>query len=131
MKNTFLHGLVAGILASIAGVIYFTIYENTLETDFSSVVNIPSIIGSCFFGTLLIACGYAILLKVNKMKFAGLYNVIVSIVSFATIITPISMSLPLDIESPELFPGLIVPMHFFPALAYFTIAPFFNYQKLV
>ena len=26
----------------------------------------------------------------------------------------------------KLFPGLVVPMHFFPAVAYFTIAPFFQ-----
>jgi hypothetical protein len=36
------------------------------------------------------------------------------------------MSLPLDIEYPELFPGLVVPMHFFPAYAFLTIYPFFK-----
>jgi hypothetical protein len=33
--------------------------------------------------------------------------------------------LPLDIEAPELFPGLVVPMHFFPALGWFTLKPLF------
>ena len=56
-------------------------------------------------------------------------NLVIAVLSFASIISPISMSLPLDIESPELFPGLVVPMHFFPALAFFAISPFFKTQK--
>ena len=126
MKKIFIHGIVAGILSAIAGVIYFTIYQNTLETAFGKIVNIPSIIGGSVLGSMLIACGYVLLQRMNKIKLAGWYQVLVSVVSFATIIGPISMSLPLSVESPELFPGLIVPMHFFPSLAYFTISPFFN-----
>lgn len=129
MKKVFSHGLIAGILASVAGVIYFTIYQNTLEVVFDTIVNIPSIAGSSTCATMLIACGHAAILKMSKLKFAGWYNVVIAVVSFATIIGPISMSLPLDIESPEMFPGLIIPMHFFPALAYFTIAPFYSYSK--
>ncbi|WP_276133262.1 hypothetical protein [Polluticoccus soli] len=129
MKKVFAHGVIAGVLAALAGGIYLTIYKNTLEVSFDQIVNIPSIAGSCVFATMLIAGGYAVLLKTNKLRFSGWYNVAVAVISFATIIGPISMSLPLDIESPEMFPGLIVPMHFFPALAYFTIAPLFNYPK--
>lgn len=130
MKKIFLHGLIAGILAAIACMIFLSIYQSTLEVSFNKVINTPSIIGSCLFATMLIACGYAVLHKTNKTKFAGWYNILVSVLSFASIIGPISMSLPLDIESPEMFPGLVVPMHFFPALAYFTIAPFFSHRSL-
>ena len=126
MKKVFLHGLVAGALAALAGVIYFTIYKKTLEVSFDKVINGTSIVASCLFATVAISCGYAVLLKTGKMKLAGWYNVFVAVISFATIVGPISMSLPLDVENPEMFPGLIVPMHFFPALAYFTIAPFFR-----
>lgn len=129
MKKIFIHGIVAGILAALAGVIYFIIYQNTLGTNFGKIVNIPSITGSSIFGAVLIACGYALLLKIGKLKLSGWYNVLVSVLSFATIIWPISMSLPLTVESPELFTGLVVPMHFFPALAYFTVAPFFDYRS--
>jgi hypothetical protein len=129
MKKIFLHGIVAGILAALAGVIYFVIYQNTLGTAFQKTVNVPAIIGSSVFGTMLIACGYAVLLKTGKMRFSGWYNILVSVLSFASIIGPVSMSLPLTVENPELFPGLVVPMHFFPALAYFTIAPFLGYKS--
>ncbi len=104
MKKIFIHGIVAGILSAIAGVIYFTIYQNTLETAFGKIVNIPSIIGGSVLGSMLIACGYVLLQRMNKIKLAGWYQVLVSVISFATIIGPISMSLPLSIESPELFP---------------------------
>jgi hypothetical protein len=53
------------------------------------------------------------------------------VLSFASIIGAIGMTLPLDIDFPELFPGLVVPMHFFPALAYFAIAPFFKKEARV
>jgi hypothetical protein len=77
------------------------------------------------FGCMLMASGNAVLLRLGKLKWMGWFNILVAVLSFASIISPISMSLPLDINNPELFPGLVVPMHFFPALAYFTLAPFF------
>jgi len=36
------------------------------------------------------------------------------------------MSLPLDIEYPEMFPGLAITMHFFPAIIFFGLYPFFT-----
>lgn len=126
MKKIFIQGLVAGILSALASIIYSTIYQNTMLTDFGKVINIGSIIGSSLIGCMLIALGYFALLKSNKTSLAGWLNIIICLLSFASIIGPIGMSLPLDIESPELFPGLVVPMHFFPALSFFAIAPFFR-----
>jgi hypothetical protein len=42
---------------------------------------------------------------------------------------PISVSLPLEIKNPELFPGLAVPMIFFPALAWYTVKPLFKINQ--
>jgi hypothetical protein len=36
----------------------------------------------------------------------------------------------LNIGSPELFPGLVVPMMFFPALAWLTIQPVFGNRDI-
>ena len=126
MKAIFIRGLVAGILAAIAGVIYFNIYQGTLLTEFDSIVNIGAIVGSSIIGCMLMSLGYFILFKLNKMNLAGWMNIGIAVLSFASIISPIGMSLPLDIVDPELFPGLVVPMHFFPALAFFGLAPFFE-----
>ena len=54
------------------------------------------------------------------------FNFVFSIVSFACVIIPISITLPLDIQFPELFPGLAVPMAFFPAMAWYTVKPLFT-----
>lgn len=126
MRNTFLHGITAGILAAVAGIIYFNVYQSALGTEFGKIVNAKSITGASVFGCLLMALSYWLLEKFNKEKLKGALNILIAVLSFASIISVISMSLPLDIKSPELFPGLVVPMHFFPALAFFCIAPFFN-----
>lgn len=126
MKKIFIHGIVAGILASTASLIYFNLYQSTLGTSFDKVINTGSIVGSSIFGCVLISIGYFLLFKIKRENLKGILNVAITVLSFASIIGAISMSLPLDIESPELFPGLSVPMHFFPALAFFAIEPFFR-----
>ena len=130
MKRIFVHGIVSGILAATAGWLYFKLYQTILGTSFKSIINIGSIAGSSIFGCLLMAIGYSFLLKFKREKFKGILNIIISVLSFASVIIPISISLPLVIEAPELFPGLVVPMHFFPALAFFTIEPFFLKKDL-
>lgn len=129
MKKIFVQGLVAGALSSLSGVVYFNIYQGTLLTEFDRIINMGSIVGASFIGCMLIALGYLALYKFNKPNFQGWLNVLICLLSFVSIISPIGMALPLDIEFPELFPGLVVPMHFFPALAYFTIQPFFEVRK--
>jgi len=42
---------------------------------------------------------------------------------------PIAVRLPTNIDTPELFPGMVIPMHFFPALAWFTLKPLFIRSK--
>jgi uncharacterized membrane protein len=124
-------GLLAGLLASLAGVIYFNIYQGILLTEFDAVVNEGSIIGASIFGCMLIAVGQLIIARWNKPNLVGVFNLLVLVLSFASIIGAIGMTLPLDIDFPELFPGLVVPMHFFPALAYFALAPFFKKEARV
>ena len=61
-----------------------------------------------------------------KEKGEVAFNFFFSISSFACVIIPISITLPLTIPYPELFPGLAVPMVFFPAMAWFTVNPLFK-----
>jgi len=126
MKKIFIHGIVAGILAAVASLIYFNLYQSTLGSAFDRITNIGSIAGSSIFGCVLMTIGYLLLFKFNKENLKGILNIVIAVLSFASIIGPMSMSLPLDIEAPELFPGLVIPMHFFPALAFFAIEPFFR-----
>lgn len=131
MRNLLIHGLVAGLLSGIAGIVYLNIYQEALGVDYDKVINMGSIMGASIIGCMLMTLGYAIILKLEKPKLEGWLNILITILSFVSIIGPIGMSLPLDIEYPELFPGLVVPMHFFPALAFLAIYPFFSTKNKI
>ena len=128
-KKIFYHGISAGILSAVACIIYNRIYFFATEADFSKVINIPVIIGINLFACMLAAGGYRAFKKLLKKNADIFFNFTFTILSFASVIYPISVSLPLDIKFPELFPGLTVPMHFFPALAWFTVRPLFIKEK--
>jgi len=124
-KKLFFQALLAALLASTACIIYNRIYFFATEVDYSRIINIPVLIAINLSVCLLAAGGYWISLKLLKKWADIFFNLCFSLLSFASIVYPISVSLPLTIKSPELFPGLAVPMHFFPALAWFTIRPLF------
>lgn len=126
MKRIFIHGLVSGCLAALAGVVYLNLYETFFFVSFAKIVNIGSVTGSSILGCMFMTLGYFLLEKFNKENLRGGLNLIITTLSFASILGPMTMSLPLDIEFPELFPGLVIPMHFFPALSFMSLHPFFT-----
>jgi hypothetical protein len=126
-KKIFYHSLLAGILASVAGLIYNRIYFFATYADFSKVLNTGSIIGLNIMVCLVAGMvNWALVKSLNK-KGDILFGFLFSIISFACVMIPISISLPLKIQFPELFPGLAVPMVFFPAIAWFTVKPLFSF----
>jgi len=128
IKKLLWYGILSGVLSGIAGIIYFEIYQFLMMTSFDSVVNWGSIACASIIGCLLMTVGYWILIKLDREHFVGWLNVLIAILSFVSIIGAMTTSLPLDIEFPELFPGLVAPMHFFPAITFFGIYPFFKKQ---
>ena len=124
-KKALLLGIISGLLAGIAGVIYARVYHRSLGADFSKVAPTVNIIVSSLFGGVLAAIGFFLLDKLLKDKGEIVFNFLFSIISFATLLAPFAVKLPLDLEAPELFPGMVIPMHFFPALAWFTLKPLF------
>jgi hypothetical protein len=129
-KKDFIHGIIAGILASIAGIIYCHVYFFANEANFSGIVNPYSIIGLNLSAAIVIGAIHAAFTAWLKKNAELYFNLALSILSFAMILIPISISLPLNIGSPELFPGLVVPMMFFPALAWLTIQPVFGNRDI-
>ncbi len=125
-KKIFFHSLIAGILASVAGLIYNRIYFFATEADFSRVLNTGSIIGLNVMVCLVAGMLYWVLVKSLKKKGEVVFSFLFSIISFACVMIPILISLPLKVQSPELFPGLAVPMVFFPAMAWYTVKPLFT-----
>lgn len=124
-KPIFFHGLLAGVLSGIACIIYRRIHEFATYTDFSRIMS-PVMLMAVNIGACMIAAiGFWLLTKQWQTKGEIVFNFLFSILSFASIMWPISAKLPLDVKYPELFPGLAVPMHFFPALAWYTLRPIF------
>ena len=126
MKKFLIRGIIAGVLTAVAGIVYQMVYENALFLDFSLVINPGSIAGASIFGCVLMALGYWLLELSKKPNLKGWLNVLITVLSFLSILGPLSMSLPLEVEFPEMFPGLAIPMHFFPAMIFFSLNPFFT-----
>ena len=118
--------VLVGVLSGIAGVVYQKVYIETVGEGFIDIASVKNIMLGCILGTFVAAIGYILLSLVLKGKTDMVFNILFVILSFASILGPIGFKLPLEQESPELFPGLAVPMHFFPALGWFALKPFFG-----
>ena len=127
-KRIFYHSVFASIITIVTALIYNRFYFFATTIDYSKVVNTGSIIGMSVLACFIAGFVEWALLKWLKGKGEIVFNFVFSIVSFACVIIPISASLPLDVKSPELFPGLAVPLVFFPAMAWYTISHLFRYR---
>ncbi len=123
-KSVFL-GFASGILAGIASVIYAHVYNTAMGCDFSKIAKPIGIFATCLFAGMLAAVCYPLFIKWLKGKGDIVFNLIFVILTFASIIGPFAANLPLDVKTPELFPGLVIPMHFFPVLGWLTLKPMF------
>ena len=124
-KKHFYHGLTSGIMAALAAIIYSRIHYFATEADFSPVINLGTMISLNLIICLIISIAYYFFTIIFMTKRTIVFHIVISILTFAAVIIPISVSLPLSIRNPELFPGLAVPMVFFPVLAWFTFKPLF------
>jgi ABC-type branched-subunit amino acid transport system permease subunit len=129
LKKSLALGLISGLLAGIAGVIYAHLYYTINEADFSKVASTINILAASLFGGVLAAIGYTLLDKWLKTRGEIVFNLVFTLISFISLLGPIAVRLPRNIDTPELFPGMVIPMHFFPALAWFTLKPLFIKSK--
>ncbi|MFK7756443.1 MAG: hypothetical protein AB8B53_05870 [Flavobacteriales bacterium] len=125
MKKTLLHGLASGVISAIACLFYSELYNAAMYTDFSEFINIFTVMGTCLLGSLIAALGYYFLtVRIKDATTVDvIFNVVFVFLTFISCIYPFSKKLPLEIESPELFPGLVIPMHFFPVLFWIALTP--------
>jgi hypothetical protein len=124
-KKIFLHALISAALASVAALIYNRIYFFATEADFSTVLTVPKLISLSVIVCMLAAGMNFVLIRLFEKRGEIAFNFLFSIISFAAVMVPISITLPLAVHTPELFPGLAVPMVFFPAMAWYTVNPLF------
>jgi hypothetical protein len=116
-------------LAALAANIYNQIYFFATQVDFSSVVNLVSLVSINIFVSLFAGLLYVLSLKLFQNRGVIVFNFLYSMGSFACVMIPIAYTLPLSQPFPELFPGLAVPMVFFPVIAWMTIEPFFSKKE--
>jgi hypothetical protein len=126
IRSIFLQAFVAGILAAIAANIYNHIYFFATQVDYSAIVNLISITAINILVSLFAGLIYLLLSSVFKKNGPVIFNFVYSVGSFSCVIIPIAITLPLSAPFPELFPGLAVPMVFFPVIAWMTIDPLFS-----
>jgi hypothetical protein len=107
-------------MAALAAIIYSRIHFFATEADFSGIINPGTMISLNLIICLIFDIAYYLFIRFTKRNRIIVFHILISVLSFAAIIVPISISLPLSIENPELFPGLAVPIVFFPALAWYT-----------
>jgi hypothetical protein len=125
LKKGLLLGLISGIVAGGVGTLYNAIYSEAFYVDFSSVLNATGIFIASIIGCLLMGLGYVIAARLKRSLLIPILNVLYCILSFASIIGILDFKLPLTMDGPEAFPGLAIPMHFFPALSFLALVPFF------
>ena len=124
-KKLFLLGGVSGLLAGILSLTYSKVYSHYLGVDFSTVATPVRMIVASVVGGLLAALGYMLLHRLLGRKTEAVFNLLFTTLSIASILGPIATKLPLELQSPELFPWLVMPMHLFPVLGWMTLRPLF------
>lgn len=123
-KQTFVLGTIGTVLSAMACIIFSKIYSEAFYVDFSAIVGSANFISASAIGCFLMVLGYKYAIQLKGVNSIGWLNILYSVLSFASIAGVLGFNLPLDIESPEMFPGMVIPMHFFPVLSILTIHPF-------
>ncbi|RFM31907.1 hypothetical protein [Chitinophaga silvisoli] len=125
LKKLLILAVVSGILAAVASLVYQKVYAESLGDGFKNIISLQKIFVACIGANIVAAIGYFLLSKVLKGHTEAVFNILFAVITIATIVYPIGYKLPLDVEMPELFPGLAIPMHFFPVLGWMTLKPLF------
>jgi hypothetical protein len=124
-KKIFILSICAGIFSSVACIVFDKVYFFAFEIEFKQLVNPLSLAAINIFALVIAGIGYYFIRKWFRRDHEKIFNLLFVLLSFASILAPLSISLPLSIKNPEFFPGLAVPMHFFPAVSWFAVKPFF------
>ncbi len=125
IKNAILFWLISSLLSTLICLMYNSIYSEAYQLDFSQILNVVGISISCVIGCFLMVFGYFLVYKLNFSKLIVVLNVIYAAVSFGSIVGVLAFKLPLEMSFPEMFPGLAIPMHFFPIMTFLSLLPLF------
>ena len=121
-----LFAAIASAVAAFFSLAWNWMYSTALLVDFSKTVSAAAIIGASIFGTtLLFAAHFFVTQKLGRNADRWL-NPAILLVTFFSTICCFAYTLPLETKRPDLFIGLTAPMHFFPAIAFWALLPFYR-----
>ena len=131
-KSAFLTAIISGVVATIACLVYSNFYAGLL-VDFTEATSVVAVLSNCMMVSMVGCFVYFGLSKIIKNKqFAEFsFNLLVTMASLAAVF------LFLKSDDPEFknedaqmmidyYKGFVMPMLFFPALAYFLFKPIAN-----
>lgn len=131
VKDIFINGVVAGVLSTIACVVYSQGYFSIL-VDFSEVVTVVKMLSYSFIAAMSASLLYMLISKVLKNKKIAdfIFNLIFASVSLLAVFFVLN-SLDPEFENEDAaifidyYKGFIMPMLFFPVLGWMIAKPLF------
>lgn len=126
-KNSIFLGLASGLSAGTAAIIFAGVYKEAMYVDFSEVLTSANLIGACVFGTTIASLGYLLIKKVLPKKGDLVFNILFTLLTFASIVGPIAHTFPPEMDDmiQSYFPSFAITLHFFPMLFWLVLKPFF------
>lgn len=131
-KHYFFTGLCTAIFASAGAILYASFYNKNLF-DFSMVVGTTQIISICTGVGIIAAIGAWLFNRLLKSWGEFAFNALFCMVTMGSILIPIEYSFPEALlekvhavngpDSEMFFPIYVIPLHFFPVLAWMSFKP--------
>jgi uncharacterized membrane protein len=109
--------LTSAFCASLIGTLYAYFYYQLLF-DFSTVLPIWKVAFGLISFSLILFYVHLVFIKVIKQNPTFWFGLAFSIVTFVSILYPITESVYVDAS--EFYPGFAIPLHFLPILMFFT-----------
>jgi hypothetical protein len=130
MKRYLLHGILSGLLAAVACIAWLKFYEYASHVDFSPVIGIMPLIAIPVIAMIIASLFYGFMYKQWSTRGEWIFNFLLTGITLASLIGPFKTHLETDDEMIQIFIyGLVLPMHFFPAIAWYTLKPMLNHQS--
>jgi hypothetical protein len=130
-KNIFFLGLTSSFLATAACMVYSQMYFSIL-VDFSEATGIMTVLTNCLIGAMAACFVFIALTKLIKKTFIAefVFNLLVTLASISAVFLLLKSNDPVFVNEDaqlmiDYYKGFVMPMLFFPALAWFTLKPIF------
>lgn len=136
MKKRILLAVSSGLLAGMVSLTWSAIFQSDKLTgeNYGSVVSVEAIIISCLAGTILATLGHWLMIKILPNKIAEvLFGFLFSASTIVSLLGVFVFQFGDKCQECDqiAFWGYVMPMHFFPFLAWYTLKPLFESSQII